>query len=462
MLGTNHYQPNYTIIPENDYFQKLRKTEYPILDAQQQVYLDYTGGNLIPRSLLKKHQQMLLENVLGNPHSTNPTSRRATQLVEEARRAVLDFFQAHDYECIFTANASAALKIVGECYPFDKNSQYVLTADNHNSVNGIREFCSRRQGKVRYIPVNAQDLGLDEGKMQEALQTVSPDTNQLFAFPAQSNVSGVKHDLKWISYAQEKGYDVLLDAAAFVPTSSLDLSVYQPEFVSMSFYKIFGYPTGIGCLLIKKSAFRKLQKPWFAGGTVTLVSVVAQQRFLANGHERFEDGTVNYTNIPCVKTGLDFISAIGMQRISFRMNGLIRYLYERLKQQRHYNGKAIVKVFGPEQFSRRGGNMIMNFTDVRGRTIPFQYIEQLANARRISIRTGCFCNPGIDEINNCISQQDMQAYFAEKSSGDYRDMVSFLGKMRGAVRVSVGLATNHQDLDTFVELAASLKNKVIG
>ena len=63
----------------------------------------------------------------------------------------------------------------------------------------------------------------------------------------------------------------MLDAAAFVPTNRLDLSRYQPDFVPISFYKMFGYPTGICCLLARNQALTKLSRPWFAGGTTTLV-----------------------------------------------------------------------------------------------------------------------------------------------------------------------------------------------
>ena len=95
----------------------------------------------------------------------------------------------------------------------------------------------------------------------EKLQESENFENKLFAFPAQSNVSGVKHDLGWIKKAQDLGWDVLLDAAAFVPTNQLDLKEVKPDFVCVSFYKIFGYPTGIGCLMVNKEKFKKLQKP---------------------------------------------------------------------------------------------------------------------------------------------------------------------------------------------------------
>lgn len=101
-------------------FNTLREKEYARLDKAGHVYLDYTGGNLYAESQLMQHQAMLRENVFGNPHSTNPSSQLATKLTEEAREEVLKFFNAEDYFCIFTQNATEALHIVGECYPLGK------------------------------------------------------------------------------------------------------------------------------------------------------------------------------------------------------------------------------------------------------------------------------------------------------------------------------------------------------
>ncbi|MCU0326545.1 MAG: aminotransferase class V-fold PLP-dependent enzyme [Spirosomaceae bacterium] len=439
------------------FFEQLRRIEYSILDNQNQVYLDYTGGNLFPKSLVQKHQDLLLNTVFGNPHSVNPTSQRATDLVEETRAKVLQFFNAQDYYCIFTPNASGALKIVGESYPFTCKSSYVLTADNHNSVNGIREFCRKQLGDTHYVPVNQDDLLINTDALFDVFNQAKPDANNLFAFPAQSNVSGIKHDLELIKYAQQKGFDVLLDAAAFVPTSRLDLSIYQPDFVSISFYKIFGYPTGIGCLLVHKSKFDKLKKSWFAGGTVTLVSVASQKKFLTNNHERFEDGTINYNTIPTIKFGLEYIESIGIERISKRVNLLAKALFDELKTLKHDNGRSLVKIYGTENFEKRGGNLCMNFYDKNGGNIPLKTIEKLTSEKQISIRTGCFCNPGIDEINNQISQAEMNDYFMNHENGNYDEMCQFLQKNRGAVRVSVGVATNSEDLEKFVNVIKSIK-----
>ena len=98
-------------------------------------------------------------------------------------------------------------------------------------------------------------------RLDALLDQADPTHDNLFAYPAQSNFSGVKHPLDLVARAQTKGWDVLLDAAAFVPTNRLDLTAVQPDFVSVSFYKMFGYPTGVGALLIRRSVFRKVEAP---------------------------------------------------------------------------------------------------------------------------------------------------------------------------------------------------------
>src|SRR5687767_13414463 len=81
----------------------LRAREYPLLDSTGHVYLDYTAGNLVPRSLVERHIALLRTHLLGNPHSTNPASALATTYVEQARSSVLEFFNADpdEYVVIF-------------------------------------------------------------------------------------------------------------------------------------------------------------------------------------------------------------------------------------------------------------------------------------------------------------------------------------------------------------------------
>ncbi len=309
--------------------------------------------------------------------------------------------------------------------------------------------------------MNYENLTLNGPELKKQLCSHGDKINKLFAYPAQSNVSGVQHSFEWIKKAQELGWDVLLDAAAFVPTSKLDLSSVRPDFVALSFYKIFGYPTGIGCLLVKKSKFPKLEKQWFAGGTVSLSSIGHNGHFLKQNHEKFENGTINYLDIPAIANGLDFISEIKMENIGQRISQLSLSVLSGLKELVHDNGRPLVKLYGPKNVKNRGGTFLLNFFDVDGHQYPFQNVEQRANAEKISLRTGCFCNPGIDELNCGLSSAGLKNYFISRENGDYDDMVRFLGKMRGAVRLSIGFPTLPSDIQKFMCFAGKFLNKMV-
>jgi molybdenum cofactor sulfurtransferase len=143
------------------------------------------------------------------------------------------------------------------------------------------------------VPSVTPDLRVDRSLLPRYLTETSGDHHNLFAYPAQSNFSGVQHPLEWIEQAHAHGWDVMLDAAAFVPTNRLDLGRWHPDYVALSFYKMFGWPTGIGCLIARREALDKLERPWFSGGTIVAAFVGRQYYDFAPGAAHFEDGTVN-------------------------------------------------------------------------------------------------------------------------------------------------------------------------
>jgi molybdenum cofactor sulfurtransferase len=403
--------------------------------------------------------------VLGNPHSVNPSSMEMTRRVEQARQAVLQHFNAQgDYTAIFTLNASNALKLVGESYPFAPGGQLLLTADNHNSVNGMREFAQAKGATVNYAPLTRPDLRLDAAALTALLDQAPSSQPRLMAFPAQSNFSGVKHPLNWIATARSKGWQVLLDAAAFVPTNTLDLQQVQPDFVVMSFYKMFGYPTGVGCLLVRKDTLATLQRPWFGGGTVNFATVQGRMHVLSGGEAGFEDGTLNYLSIPAVELGLAHLQRVGMAQIQARVQCLTAWLIQQLLGLKHSNGKAMVRLYGPANMVDRGGTITLNFYDPSGHLVDYRRIEELAAEKNISLRTGCFCNPGAGETAEDLTAEDMRAGVAQ--IGAEINLQRFLtamqergGKTAGAIRVSLGLVSNFADVQHFMDFAQSFRDQ---
>ncbi|NOX61193.1 MAG: aminotransferase class V-fold PLP-dependent enzyme [Chloroflexi bacterium] len=445
------------------HIDELRAQEFARVDDQGHIYLDYTGGSLYPERLLREHMALLSQAVLGNPHSQNPTSLAATSLVEQARADVLAFFNAdpEEYDVVFTANASAALKLLGESYPFGPRAHFLLVADNHNSVHGIREFARSKGASVAYIPLDPDSLRAPDPRPY--LEQGASAQPKLFAFPAQSNFSGVQHPLAWVELAREYGYDVLLDAAAFAPTNRLDLGLVHPDFIPISFYKMFGYPTGVGVLLARREALERLQRPWFAGGTVQLVSTKADLYILSHGHEAFEEGTVNYLSLPAISNGLRFLQETGVEHIHARVAALVDYLLTMMQNLRHSNGEPLIQLYGPRDAERRGGVIAFNIVDPNGRLVPYQQVEAEANEARISIRSGCFCNPGAGEYSLTHTADEIRACVEGASREGAFDIDAFracLGeKATGAVRASLGLVSNFSDARAFLDFLITFADR---
>jgi selenocysteine lyase/cysteine desulfurase len=435
---------------------ELRKREYGRLDRDGHVYLDYTGAGLYAESQLAEHFELLRENVFGNPHSLNPTSAAMTELAEAARSAVLEFFDAspEEYVAIFTPNATGALRLVGEAYPFRSGDRFLLTFDNHNSVNGIREFARARGAETTYVPSVPPALRVEDELLTRYLSDVGGEHHNLFAYPAQSNFSGVQHPLAWIDLAHEHGWDVLLDAAAFVPTNRLDLSRHHPDFVALSFYKLFGWPTGVGALIARVDALAKLERPWFSGGTIVAAFVQREWYQSAAGASHFEDGTLNFLDLPAVGIGLRHLERIGIDAIHEHVQALTAELLEVLGELRHSNGAPGAVVYGPAETERRGATVAFNFLHPDGRIVDERYIDRVAREYRLSLRTGCFCNPGAGEVAFTISRETLVGgEFGEGTTLD--DYVRAIGlPSGGAVRASLGLASSRGDLERFARFAA--------
>jgi molybdenum cofactor sulfurtransferase len=441
-------------------FEALRQREFSRLDAQGQVYLDFTGAGLYAESQVRAHTEFLCRGVFGNPHSRNPTSLAATQLCEAARVRVLEHFNADPelYEVVFTLNASAALKLVGEAFPWEPGGRFLLTADNHNSVNGLREFATAHGADVRYVPMGPE---LRLRNVEEHLAGADRTKHNLFAFPAQSNFSGVKHPLELIERAHAHGYHVVLDAAAFVPTNPLDLDAHAPDFVCVSFYKMFGFPTGVGVLLARRNALGELHRPWFAGGTVRFVSAQNKVHLQHVTGRAFEDGTLNYLGIAAVPAGLDFMDEIGIGRINAHVMRLTARLLDELKGLRHANGAPMVRIYGPEGMEMRGGTVAFNLLDPDGELVDFRMVEQRANDAGISVRTGFFCNPGAAEFAfeyadedafRCIKTLTPETFNIQVFSDCMSDHAV------GAIRASVGIASVRADVARLVDVLCTFRD----
>src|SRR5690606_5186252 len=240
-----------------------------------------------------------------------------------------------------------------------------------------------------------------------------------------------------------------------VPTSPLDLGRVKPDFATISFYKMFGFPTGIGALLARRTTLEKLHRPWFGGGTVRFASAQNRVHIMYRNAAAFEDGTVNFLCIPAVSAGLEFLESLGMERVQRHVMALTDLLLRELQELKHPNGAPLVRVYGPCTTEGRGGTIAFNLLDPTGTVIDCRLVEQAAAEANVAVRTGSFCSPGAAEASFELPEDEARRCY-EELAGDTFTLKQFSvclhDKPVGAVRASLGLSSNEADVRRFVEL----------
>ena len=216
---------------------------------------------------------------------------------------------------------------------------------------------------------------------------------------------------------------------------------------------MFGWPTGIGCLLARRDALAKLERPWFSGGTIVAAFVQREYYDFAPGAAHFEDGTVNYLNLPAVEIGLRFLDRVGMDTIHTRVGALGAWLLDGIGSLHHSDGAPATTIYGPRRWHSRGATIAFNFLHPDGSVVDERYVDRVAGRHNISLRTGCFCNPGAGEVAFTISRETLLG--SEFGHGmildDYMSAIGLASG--GAIRASLGIASNLRDVERFLDFA---------
>ncbi|KAM9726692.1 molybdenum cofactor sulfurase [Menidia menidia] len=438
------------------------------------TYLDHAAATLYPESLLRDYFRDLSTGVYGNPHSHSPSSRLTHDTIEGVRYRVLQHFNTtpEEYSVIFTSGCTAALKLVSESFPWsppagkETGSRFCYLTDNHTSVVGMRGTASALGALA--LPVWPAELER-QVQVEAQGQDVVGQTAHLFCYPAQSNFSGRKYPLGHVKSIQARRlypacdhrgrWFVLLDAASLVSCSPLDLQECPADFIPISFYKMFGFPTGLGALLVRNSAAGVLRKAYFGGGTAAAY-LSGEDYYVqaANISDRFEDGTVSFLDIIAVNHGFESLYRItgSMQNVQQHTFGLARYTYLLLSSLCHGNGKPVAQVYTEGQFEssvNQGAILNFNLLDSHGRIIGYSQVDRMASLYNIHVRTGCFCNTGACQAFLGITAEQMKRNLeAGHVCGDSVDLVD--GQPTGSVRVSFGYMSTFDDCQKFLHFVA--------
>ncbi len=402
----------------------------------------------------------------------------STDRIESTRLKGLEFFKAdpEHFDLIFVTNATAAIKLVTDCmsdYSRSKESKgfwFGYHGDSHTSLVGVRE--------VAGLNLRCFDSDGDvEEWLRRSDRSMSPYEHDLpnyegpvglFAYPAQSNMNGRRLPLHWpgrlraTNSASREVY-TLLDAAAFVATGQLDLSDEKnaPDFVALSFYKIFGFPD-LGALIVRKKSGHVLKaRRYFGGGTVDMVingnkDAMWHARKASQLHEMLEDGTPAFHSIAALRIALETHQRLfgSMANVSKHTCILGKMLYRRMSNLVHANGRPVCQIYKGTSSEygdseSQGATVAFNVLSSRGEWIGKSDFERLAILNNIQLRTGGVCNPGGIATSLRVSPVKMRENFDEGvRCGNDLDEIN--GKPTGIIRVSLGAMSSMKDIEYFV------------
>ncbi|XP_040942716.1 molybdenum cofactor sulfurase isoform X4 [Gossypium hirsutum] len=446
---------------------EIRSTEFKRLEDT--VYLDHAGATLYSELQMEAIFKDLTTTVYGNPR------------ILLTQKLVLDYCNASqkDYKCIFTSGATAALKLIGENFPWSCKSTFMYTMENHNSVLGLREYALNQGAAAFAVDINeavdqdgASRSSLTSCKVLQHPVQIRNEAKILEGELTECNFSGMRFSLDLVNNVKQnaekilegspysKGHwMVLIDAAKGFATQPPDLSLYPADFVVISFYKLFGYPTGLGALIIRNGAAKLLKKTYFSGGTVAAsIADIDFVRRREGVEEQFEDGTISFLSIASIRHGFKIFNTLTTSAMCWHTMSLTKFLKRKLLALRHENGESVCTLYGncPLKVSRHDCGSIVSFNLKRpdGSWFGHREVEKLASLYGIQLRTGCFCNPGACAKYLGLSHSDLLSNLeAGHVCWDDNDVIN--GKPTGAVRVSFGYMSTYEDAKKFIDFIRS-------
>ncbi|CEM18312.1 unnamed protein product [Vitrella brassicaformis CCMP3155] len=447
---------------------------------QDTVYLDHAGAALYPESLVRNHCQHLLSGLHLNPHS----SHAAEQAIDTARRQLLTFFGAasDEYSLVFTSGATESLRVVAEGFAFGPGSVFAYPVESHTSVVGMRQYAFRHGARVATYEMDRLADVADPSYIgrrsieppspspspppsqcpHEAFSSAPPPPNLLIV-TGESNFSGLKGDLSLLPSLMEPAiphhqlhYRVLLDASKLAASSRIDLSRTPVDFMVFSLYKVFGYPTGLGGLIVRHSAAPLLSPPSFGGGTVQAVAAtsafVAEKAALC---DRLEAGSPHFLGIAAVPMAFEAVfRRFSMEQLEQHMQAVTHYAYQRMAALTWRQGGRVFRIFGDhhkEDWPRRQGPVVACVVlSPTGDVLPYSSVAGKARERGIVFRTGCHCNTGGCQTHLQLTAADLERHFMSGHvCGDDVDTID--GQPTGCIRLSFGFSSTLADVDRFID-----------
>ena len=369
------------------------REQFPILQREvygkKLIYLDNAATTQKPLSVIEAITEAYT-NVNANVHrGVHFLSQKATEQYEDARETGRAFINArHRHEIIFTRGTTESINLVaasfGDSFLNAGDEVIVSTMEHHSNIVPWQLLVERLRIKLRVIPLTA-DARLDK----EAYRALFNEKTRFVSITHTSNVMGVTNPVKeFIDIAHEHNVPVLIDGAQSVPHKKVDVQELGADFFVFSGHKIYG-PTGIGVLYGKEEILNRM-KPYQGGGE--MIQTVRFEKTTFNELPyKFEAGTPDYVASTGLAKALDYLSAIGMDKIEEHERQLTRYAIEKMQEIEGMH------IFGPlgEHISEHDAVISFEVKPL-GATPDTPYIHHLdmgtlLDRLGIAVRTGHHC-----------------------------------------------------------------------
>jgi molybdenum cofactor sulfurtransferase len=345
----------------------------------------------------------------------------------------------------------------------EEGFDYYYHRNSHTSLVGVRQLAARSH----CLASNVETEDWLDGR-SKPLEVTDRSRPTLFAYPAQSNMSGERLPLHWAhqlrtSRAHSDTY-TLLDAAAFVTTSPLQLGdhVAAPDFLAVSFYKIFGFPD-LGALIVRKASSHILEhRKYFGGGTTEMITCFGERPWVMRKevslHSRLEDGTIAIRSILALRCAIDVHRQLfgDMADVAKHTSWLAKRMYDRLNALRHANGVPVCDIYKAQDSTygdrtTQGATIAMNVRKSNGSWMGPYAVGAMLRARNIHVRTGSLCNPAGMACALGLSPDDIGQAYDEGFRCNQKEDIRRGSVLFGMVRVTVGAMSTQEDVEVLAD-----------
>jgi len=313
--------------------EKVR-SDFPILSREVNgkplVYLDNGASSQKPKQVIDvitRYYEHKNSNIHRGIHTL---SQEATDAYEKARKTVQSFTNAqHEHEVIFTSGTTDSINLVASSFGkkhIQKGDEILIsTMEHHSNIVPWQMICEEKGAALKVVPIN------DKGEfLMEGFEQLLSEKTKLVAVTHVSNTLGTINPVKEIiEKAHQKGALVLIDGAQAVPHTKVDVQELDCDFYVFSGHKMFG-PTGVGILYGKENILNDI--PPYKGGGDMIKTVTFEKTTYNCLPHKLEAGTPNIIGGIGLAAAIDYMNAIGIDRIEAYEHELLTYATEQIKQ----------------------------------------------------------------------------------------------------------------------------------